>query len=405
MTNSRDRLPGDPEPRLRGARIGADGSEEEPGGATGRPIPGRGTGENPANRFEALHYALDPEHALDPESAVDPEDAPDAANALDTPRSSSPLPRTLYLRDPSRRLISHNDSPDVPFDASINPYRGCEHGCIYCYARPTHEYLGFSAGLDFETRILVKEDAPELLRRELGSKRWTPQVLALSGVTDPYQPIERHVRLTRRCLEVLVEFRNPVGIITKSALVVRDIDLLARLAEIDAVSVGLSITTLDLELHRVMEPRASAPHERLRAVERLARAGIPVHVMLAPVIPGLTDHEIPRILEAAAAAGANRASFIAVRLPHAVAPLFDDWLTRHRPERRDKVLGRLRAMRGGRLNDPRFGSRMRGEGPFAEQITQLFRVSARRHGLDSPARPLSTAHFRRPSGAQLDLFS
>lgn len=399
MPHRRDRLPGDPDPRLRGARIAADGSEARLGDSTRPGLQGRGTGENPANRFETLHYAID---ATDPMDALDADPAGESGGRGDLHRASAPP--TLYLRDPSRRLISHNASPDVPFDASINPYRGCEHGCIYCYARPSHEYLGFSAGLDFETRILVKEDAPALLRRELASKRWTPQVLALSGVTDPYQPIERHIRLTRRCLEVLVEFRNPVGIITKSALAARDIDLFARLAEIDAISVGVSITTLDLELHRVMEPRASAPHARLRTIERLSQAGIPVHVMVAPVIPGLTDHEIPRILEAAAGAGAIRASYIVVRLPHAVAPLFDDWLARHRPERRSKVLARLRALRGGRLNDPEFGSRMRGEGPFAEQIAQLFRISARRHGLDAPARPLSTAHFRRPSGPQLDLF-
>jgi DNA repair photolyase len=399
MPDRRTRLAGDPDPRLRGARIGTDGEEERPGRSSTPAIPGRGTGANPANRFESLHYVMD---ATDAEaSAIAEAVRPDA----DGPAPSGPpLPRTLYLRDPSRRLITRNDSPDVPFDASINPYRGCEHGCIYCYARPTHEYLGFSAGLDFETRILVKEDAPALLRNELASKRWTPTVLALSGVTDPYQPIERHIRLTRRCLEVLLEFRNPVGIITKNALVARDIDLFGRLAAMEAISVGVSITTLDAELHRVMEPRASAPHERLRAVERLAAAGVPVHVMVAPVIPGLTDHEIPRILEAAASAGASRASFIVVRLPHAVAPLFEDWLARHHPDRRGKVLARLRSMRRGRLNDPAFGTRMRGEGAFADQIAELFRISARRHGLDAPARPLSTAHFQRPGGPQLELF-
>jgi DNA repair photolyase len=357
-------------------------------------VRGRGTAENPANRFERLAYEIDAEA---PGSLTD-------EGASDGQADAPPLRPTVHLRDPSRRIIARNDSPDVPFDASINPYRGCEHGCVYCYARPTHEYLGFSAGLDFETRILVKEQAPELLRRELSSRRWKPQVLGLSGVTDPYQPVERHLLITRRCLEVLVEFRNPVGIITKSALVARDLDLLEQLAEHDAVSVGISITTLDPELHRAMEPRASAPRERLRAIERLARSGVPVHVMVAPIIPGLTDHEIPSILEAAARAGAGRASYIVVRLPHAVAPLFESWLERHRPERAAKVLGRIRAVRDGRLNDPRYRSRMRGEGLFAEQIGQLFRVSARRHGLDEPARSLSTASFRRPAGPQLELF-
>jgi DNA repair photolyase len=272
-----------------------------------------------------------------------------------------------------------------------------------CYARPFHEYLGFSAGLDFETRILVKEDAPELLRRELSSPRWKPKLLALSGVTDPYQPIERKLEITRRCLAVLAEFRNPVGVITKSALIARDLDHLAELARFGAVAVSVSITTLDGELARRMEPRASHPRERLRAVERLAAAGVPVSVSVAPVVPGLTDHEIPAILEAAAAAGARSASFILLRLPGAVADLFDDWLRRHFPDRREKVLNRVRALRGGELNDARFGYRMRGEGVFAEQIKALFDTARRRHGLDRRSHDLSVAHFRRP-GEQLALF-
>ncbi|MBW2382205.1 MAG: PA0069 family radical SAM protein [Deltaproteobacteria bacterium] len=353
-------------------------------------IRGRGTSENPANRFEPLHYDVEP----DDETGWHPDDPDDAARAE----------RTQYLRDPSRRILARNDSPDVPFGVSINPYRGCEHGCIYCYARPTHEYLGFSAGLDFETRILVKQDAPELLRRELASPRWKPQLLGLSGVTDPYQPIERNTRLTRRCLEVLLEFRNPVGIVTKNALVTRDIDLLEQLAGHRAVSVHVSVTTLDPALHRVMEPRTSSPAQRLRTIERLAHARVPVGVMVAPVIPGLTDHEIPKILEAAAAAGARRAGFLLLRLPHGVAPLFDDWLKRHYPARSRKVLARIRELRGGRLNDPRFGSRMGGEGIYAQQIDQLFRISARRAGLDGERRALSTEAFRRPAKPQLELF-
>jgi DNA repair photolyase len=272
-----------------------------------------------------------------------------------------------------------------------------------CYARPTHEYLGFSAGLDFETRILVKDDAPELLRRELTKSSWVPQTLALSGVTDPYQPVERRLRVTRRCLEVLAELRHPVSVITKNRLVTRDLDLLGELARHGAASVNLSVTTLDGDLAARMEPRASHPRERLRAISEAAAAGVPVGVMVAPVVPGLTDHEIPAILEAAAAAGATGAGWVPLRLPGAVAGLFERWLEEHFPERKEKVLSRVSSLRGGRLNDPRFGSRMRGEGVWAEQIATLFAGARRRHGLDGPRPALSTAAFRRP-GEQLGLF-
>jgi DNA repair photolyase len=342
------------------------------------PPRGRGAVANPLNRFERLDVELE----------VPPPDR---------------VP-TLVLRDTSRSVISRNDSPDVPFDASINPYRGCEHGCSYCYARPTHEYLGFSAGLDFESRILVKEDAAELLRRELESPRWKPQTLALSGVTDPYQPVERKLGVTRRCLEVLAELRNPVGVVTKSYLVTRDADLLADLAAHGAARVALSVTTLDVGLARKLEPRAAAPKERLRAIRELAAAGVPVTVMVAPVIPGLTDHEMPLILEAAAEAGAESAGYVPLRLPGAVAGLFEGWLEAHFPERKEKVLNRVRGMRGGRLNDPRFGSRMRGEGVFADQIRTLFRTARRRAGLDRRGEPLSTAAFRRKGVDQMVLF-
>ncbi len=300
-------------------------------------------------------------------------------------------------------MLSTNRSPDIPFDVSLNPYRGCEHGCAYCYARPTHEYLGYSAGLDFETRILVKHHAPELLRKELASPRWRPQVVALSGVTDAYQPLERRLELTRRCVEVFVDFRNPITIITKNALVARDLDLFRALAEHDAISVCLSITTLDGALQRALEPRASAPGERLRAIERLAEAGIPTGVMVAPIIPGLTDAETPALLAAAASAGASHAGHIVLRLPHGLRNLFDDWLLNHRPLRRKKVLSRLESLRGGRLNDPRFGSRMRGEGRFAEQMDGLFKLMARRYGLDGPRPALSADAFRNPEGQQLGL--
>jgi len=503
---------------------------------------GRGAASNPANRFEPL-----------------------------TVESEEPGPdriATLYLRDASRSIITTNDSPDVGFDASVNPYRGCEHGCVYCleggtpilmadgsirplrevrvgdaiygtrregwsrryvktrvhahwettkpayaitladgtrlvagadhrfltergwkfitgaehgtdrrphlttqdklmgagrlwhsirnaisgkreiegralkssarlrvrsieplgermtlydittgtgdfiadgvvshncYARPTHEYFGLSAGLDFETRIFVKEDAPELLRRELSSPKWRPKVLAMSGVTDPYQPIERKLRLTRRCLEVLAEFRNPVGIVTKSHLVTRDRDLLGELAGDRAAAVAISITTLDGSLAARMEPRAPHPRERLRAIETLAVAGIPCGVMVAPVVPAITDHEIPVILRAAADAGAGWAGFVVLRLPWAVKELFEEWLERHFPERKKKVLERIRSLRGGKLYEASFRTRMKGEGPFADQIRALFTTGCRRAGLDRPRPELSTAAFRRP-GLQRELW-
>lgn len=346
------------------------------------PQRGRGAPANPPNRFEPLSYAPDPER-------LDPED---------------PALETQFFKDTSRSIISYNDSPDVGFDASINPYRGCEHGCIYCYARPTHEYLGFSAGLDFESKILVKEDAPELLRHELSSPRWTPQVLAISGVTDSYQPIERRLQLTRRCLQVLADFRNPTVIITKNHLVTRDIEVLGELARDNAARVFLSITTLDGSLSRVMEPRASHPSRRLAAIEALASARVPVGVLVAPVIPGLTDHELPSIIAAAVKAGAQAAGYVIVRLPYGVGSLFERWLAQHFPDRQGKVLQRIRTMRGGKLNDPRFSSRMRGEGIFAEQIQSLFALACRKAGIDGRGPALSTAAFRIPSQAQLSLF-
>jgi DNA repair photolyase len=274
-----------------------------------------------------------------------------------------------------------------------------------CYARPTHEYLGFSAGLDFETRILVKERAPELLRQRLAAKSWKPQVVALSGVTDPYQPAERRLEITRRCLAVLAEFRNPVSVITKSFLVTRDVDLLGELARFDAVSVTLSITTLDPELQRRMEPYAAPPGKRLAAIERLAAAGVPVGVNVAPVIPGLTDHEAPKILEAAANAGATHAGRVVLRLPHGVAELFEAWLERHYPERKEKVMSRIRALRGGGTYDSRWGVRQRGTGLWADELAKLFDLARRRAGLVERGRPLSIAHFRHPAapGAQLEL--
>jgi DNA repair photolyase len=266
-----------------------------------RRITGRGAAGNPKNRFEQLEVEPDP-----------------AAPGEQT------SPNTVYLRDESRSIIARNYSPDIGFDASINSYRGCSHGCAYCYARPTHEYLGLSAGLDFESKILVKQDAPELLRKQLSSSRWEPKVLSMSGVTDPYQPVKKELRITRRCLEALAEVRNPVVVVTKNQLVTRDLDLLSELARHRAAAVLISLTTLDDNLRRVMEPRTSSPARRRAAIERLAAAGIPVGVMTAPVIPGLNDHELPDLLSAAAASGASFAAYVPVRLPGAVAPLFED---------------------------------------------------------------------------------
>ncbi|MDZ7779071.1 MAG: PA0069 family radical SAM protein [Gemmatimonadota bacterium] len=350
------------------------------------PLPtlrGRGVAWNPPNRYDRLH--------VERERWTDTDDPP---------------PDTVLLRDASRSILSFNDSPDVGFDVGINPYRGCEHACAYCYARPTHEYLGFSAGLDFETRILVKPEAPDLLRDALASPKWTPRTIALSGNTDAYQPVERRLRVTRRCLEILSEFRNPVGITTKSYLVSRDVDLLADLARHDAAAVFISVTTLNRKLQGKLEPRASTPARRLGAIQVLADAGIPVGVNVAPVIPGLTDHEIPAILQAAADAGASFAGMILLRLPHGVKEMFEGWLRQHAPERAEKVLNRIRELRGGALYDARFGVRGRGEGPWAEHLRSVFRVQRRRLALEN-APPLSAAAFRRPaeSGpAQMELF-
>jgi DNA repair photolyase len=266
-----------------------------------------------------------------------------------------------------------------------------------CYARPTHEWLGLSAGLDFETKIFVKEDAPELLRRELLSPKWEPATIAMSGVTDAYQPAERRFELTRRCLEVLAEFRNPVGIITKNHLVTRDVDILGEMAGYGAAKVNISITSLDPALQRVLEPRAATPERRLDALAKLSAAGVPVGVMVAPVIPGLTDHELPAILKAAAEAGARSAGFVPLRLPHGLGTLFSDWLERHVPDRREKVLNRVREMRGGKLNDPNFVSRMRGSGEYIDQLRALFHVTCAKVGLNRERSALSTASFRRPS--------
>ncbi len=340
-------------------------------------IGGRGSSHNPRNRFESLAFV--------------PDGAPVG-------------PATRFLKDISRSIIAYNDSPDVGFEASVNPYRGCEHGCIYCYARPTHEYLGFSSGLDFESRILVKERAPELLRKELASPRWKPQVIAMCGVTDPYQPVERRLELTRGCLKVLAAFRNPVALVTKNHLVTRDVDVLQDLAARDAAVVFISVTTLDGDLCGRMEPRTSQPHLRLNAIRTLSRAGIPVGVLVAPVIPGLTDHEMPAILAAASEAGAGCAGYSLMRLPFGVKGLFEAWLEENFPDRKDKVLNRIREIRGGRLNDADFKTRMKGQGIFAGQLDALFHAACRKLGLTRRTWNLSTASFRAETD-QLSLFN
>jgi DNA repair photolyase len=346
---------------------------------------GRGSATNPHNRFEKLTVELEPEALMD--------------------EDGEPIrPRTQFLRDDTQSIITFNKSPDISFAAGLNPYRGCEHGCAYCFARPFHEYLGFSAGLDFETKIIVKENAPELLRAELSRKRWVPQTIAMSAISDCYQPVERRLELTRRCLAVLAEFRNPVGIITKNHLVTRDIDHLAELARYGAAHVCISLTTLDPGLAKTLEPRASPPNRRLAAIEELSAAGIPVIALTAPIIPGLNDHEIPELLAQAARAGARSAGYTIVRLPYAVAPLFTEWLDRHAPGHKEKVLSRIRSMRGGKLYDAKWGERLKGQGFLAEQIKALFAIARRKAGFRGDLPELSAAAFRVPTN-QLSLFS
>lgn len=341
---------------------------------------GRGTSENPTNRFERLSVAQDLEH-LDPS---------------DTEQFAARKVPTEYFADVTQSLITKNDSPDIPFTYSLNPFRGCAHGCSYCYARPYHEFLGFSSGLDFETKIMVKKDAPQLFRNFLRKPIWKCEVIAMSGVTDCYQPGEREFEVTRGCLEVALDARQPLGIITKNALVLRDIDLLEEMARHNLVCVNLSITSLDQKLTRLMEPRTSSPEARLAAVEELAAAGIPVNVMVAPIVPGLNDTEIPAILEAVSQRGAVSAGYTLLRLPHAVKEIFVDWLEEHLPEHAQRVRSRIEACRGGELTDSRWGSRMRGEGVIAATIAKTFALFQHRYGLEQRKVKLDTSQFRGP---------
>jgi DNA repair photolyase len=350
---------------------------------------GRGATVNPPNRFESVHRVDDWEHL---EQAGE---LPERVAA-----------RTQFLPDQSQTAITETDSPDVPFRFSINPYRGCEHGCAYCYARPYHERLGMNAGLDFETKILVKFDAPKLLRRELNRSGWQGDVICLSGVTDCYQPAERQFRITRGLMEVMHEAGQAVSIVTKNSLILRDLDLLKEMGRQRLAQVNISLPSLDQELTRVMEPRTAAPAARLRAIRELAEAGVPVRVLIAPVIPGLTDHQVPQVMQAAREAGATEAHYTLLRLPLSVAPVFLDWLDTHRPELRARVEQLIRATRDGRLNDPQFGTRMSGSGAYAETIGNAFAAFAKRFGLDRPLPTLDTGRFRPPRipRGQLRLF-
>lgn len=343
---------------------------------------GRGAAANPVQRFAELHVEYEP-------------------------GEEPPKVSTKVFHDHSSTIISRHQSPDLPFEASLNPYRGCEHGCAYCYARPTHEWLGFSAGVDFESRIMVKLDAPALLRAELAREKYLPERLSLSGVTDCYQPLERRFQITRGCLAVLAECRHPVVMITKNHLITRDVDHLAELARHQATAAYISITTLDADLARKLEPRASSPRMRLEAIRALRAAGVPVGVSVAPLIPGLNDSEIPAILEAARDAGAQFAGYTVVRLPFSVKEVFGTWLEEHFPGMRDKVLGRIEETQGRTLSNGNFGTRLKGQGVWAEQLAQLFKVCLRRQDMLHRRPEVNAAAFRRPKDAsgQMELWN
>jgi DNA repair photolyase len=352
-------------------------------------IKGRGTAVNPPNRFERERL-----EAFD--------------DGWDLPEEESEKPQTILIRDATRSIIARNDSPDIAFSQSVNPYRGCEHGCIYCFARPSHAYLGFSAGLDFETKIVFKPEAPKLLEKELSRAGYKPSVIVLGSNTDPYQPVERTLALTRGVLEVLERFNNPVGIVTKSAGVLRDADILSRMAKKNLAKVYLSVTTLDPTLARAMEPRAAAPTRRLAAISGLVKAGIPVGVMASPMIPGVNDAELEAILEAAAKAGARSAHTTLVRLSHELGDLFTDWLEKHMPERASHVLSLIRQSRDGKLNDSAFHTRFVGSGAYVEMLHQRFARAAKQLGLDGDNTKLDLTQFRVPhiqaAAGQMSLF-
>jgi len=345
-------------------------------------LSGRGVSKNLSNRFKPLGQTVD-----------------DYCHETEISN-----PETIFIKDISKSILSKNDSPDIPFESSLNPYRGCEHGCVYCYARPMHEYLEWSAGLDFETKILVKENAPQLLEKTLSSKTWKPQVIALSGATDPYQPAEKNFEISRKCLQVLSKFRNPVVAITKNYLATRDIDLFSDLAQHNASAIYISLNSLDATLARKMEPRASSPERRLEAIRKLSEANIPVGVLVAPIVPGLNDMEIPAVLNEAAKAGASFAGYVVLRLPFAVEELFTEWLEDAYPNKKEKVLNRLRSLRNGVLYNSDYSSRMVGQGVFAKQIADLFKLSLRKAGISNRGPSLDVSGFIPPAGRQLSLF-
>ncbi|MGI6851341.1 PA0069 family radical SAM protein [Mesorhizobium sp. 1B3] len=346
---------------------------------------GRSAGINPSGRFEPLSRDV----------------FDDGWNSIE---ELPPFKTEVQVEKP-RTIITRNESPDISFDRSINPYRGCEHGCVYCFARPTHAYMGLSPGLDFESKLFAKPDAARLLERELAKDGYQPRTIAIGTNTDPYQPIEKQYRIMREVLEVLEARKHPVGIVTKSALVTRDIDILSRMAEQGLCKVALSVTTLDRMLARTMEPRASTPTKRLEAIKQLSEAGIPASVMVAPIIPGLNDPEIERILDAARAAGARSAGYVILRLPLEVSPIFKDWLLRHYPDKYRHVMSLIRSMRDGKDYDSEWGKRMKGSGPYAWQIGRRFEIAARRLGLNAERSPLRTDLFIKPKkeGEQLML--
>ncbi len=350
-------------------------------------VKSRGAGYNPQNRFEELYVDYFDENLEEAYNEV---------------KRGVP---TTFFKDTTKTILAKNDSPDIGFTYSINPYRGCEHGCIYCYARPSHEYLGFSSGIDFETKIMVKLDAAKLLEETFRKKSWVPQTVMFSGNTDCYQPAERKLLLTRECLKVFLKYRNPCAMITKNALITRDINILREMAALNIVSTAVSMTTLNRSLSRKMEPRTSVPSQRLETIQMLAEAKIPVTVMAAPIIPGLNDEEIPAILKAASEHGAKSAGMVLLRLPYAIKDLFLDWIKRNYPEKASKIISRIKDTRGGKLNNYEFGTRMRGEGEIAESIRQLFKASCKKFELNKTKFHLTTEHFRRdPGSTQFTLF-
>ena len=351
------------------------------------PLRGRGAKSNATGRYEAFTR-----HGFD-----------DGWNELD--EDAPAQLKTTLQAETARKIITHNDSPDIGFNSSINPYRGCEHGCIYCFARPSHAYMGLSPGVDFETKLFFKPEAARLLERELSNPRYTCERIQLGANTDPYQPIERRLRITREILKVLSRFKHPVTITTKNALVVRDADILGPMGQANLAMVSISITTLDRKLARAMEPRASTPERRLWALRQLSEAGVPVMVGFAPVIPGLNDHEMEEVLQRAAEAGARHAHYVAIRLPWEIKDLFREWLQAERPERAKRVMSLIRQMRGGRDYDPTWGKRGTGEGPVAAVIGRRFALAKARFGLDQPYQSLDLTQFRRTAGGnQLELF-